>query len=215
MSTEGTPQDPLARLPISREAIGQIRFDPSEALLDRLTDLYLPVKREVARRALFLSSQYKIIAQYGPGGVAQGEEGQLAERLDRALKPGVNSQNHLGRYMRQATVDRNGREFFALQFAVHLHPQIVSRIESDEKLSEELIFPRRDRVIKAFLAYDAEYILDGKRRDAAVRNIGKFVVGSEIMPHDGGEEGQLSQQPHAYVTNLRFRFSSPHSKTSM
>ena len=208
MSTEGNQLDSLVHL--RREVVGQIRFDPSEGLKDRLNDLFIPARRELGRKSLFLSSQYRLIATQLPGGAIQGEQGQKAERIQRALRRGNDRPNPLGKYMRHASSMRSYGELFALQFAVHLDPQIIAAIANDELLSDQAIIPDRERNIKAILVYDAAHILEGKKRDMAVRAIGSYVTGQDILFEDGGDGQQKSPNSQAYTTKLRFTFSPPH-----
>ena len=210
MSTEGAPDTSLVPFTYSREAIGQIRFDPSEGLRERLADLFIPAKREIGRRSLFLSSQYKLIAQQASGGVIKGKEGQVAEHIDRALRPGKDRNNRLGKYMRKATVERGGQELLALQFAVHLDPQIMAAIDRDVILASEPLLPQGVGVVKAVLVYEAANIVEGKERDKAIRAIGTYVTGQEIILPNGGNIEQKSPNLQAYTNNLRFTFSPPH-----
>lgn len=208
MSTEGTQPDSLGNL--SREVVGQIRFDPSEGLKERLEDLYLPTKRDLGRRSLFLSSQYRLVTRQGPGGVVQGEDGQVAERIRNALRRGNNRPNHLGSYMRQAEAMRGGRDFFALQFAIHLDREIAKAIDSDEMLSRQPILEPRERALKVVFVYDARSIFSDGQRERAVRSIGRYVTGQDIIPLDGGNRQQKSPNRGAYTTNARFTFTPLH-----
>ena len=213
MSTEGTPQDTLAHLSMRREAVGQIRFEPSESFCERLADVYLPEKREMARRAIFLSSQYRVVAQLGPGGTPRGVEGQVADRIHRSLQFGKDRRHLLGRYMRRADKIIGGHEMTALQFAIHLDPRVAAAIHGDEMLIEEQLLQERSPIIKALLVYDGASIHEGKKRDAAIRAIGEFVTGYEIIPADGGNEAQKSPNQAAYTSNLRFAFSPIHKRS--
>ena len=207
MSTRGTPRENLAHLSISRDAVGQIRFEPSESLRERLVDVYLPEKREMAQRAIFLSSQYRVVGKLGPGGTPRGVEGQIADRIHRTLQLGKDRRHHLGRYMRRGEKLMNGHELMALQFAVHLDPRVVAAIRSDTMLKGEQLLQDRNPSLKALLVYDGASIHEGRKRDAAVRAIGEFVTGYEIIPIEGGDETQESPNQDAYTSNLRFAFT--------
>lgn len=208
MNTEGTQSDSLGGL--SREAVGQIRLDPSDGLKERLLDLYTPATRKLGEKSLYLSSQYRLVTYQGPGGIVRGEDGQIAERISKALRRGSNRPNHLGRYFRRAEEQRGGRNFLAFQFAVHLDPQIISAIDEDEMLQQQPILQPSERTIKTVLVYDGDSIVNGVLRERAIRSIGKFVTGQDIIPVDGGDSQQKSPNNQAYTVNARFTLSPHH-----
>ena len=75
MSTEEPELAPLVHFHFNRKVIGQIRFEPDEGLHERLADLYMPeYRRELGQRSLFLSSQYRLVSEQGPGGVIKREQ---------------------------------------------------------------------------------------------------------------------------------------------
>lgn len=211
MSTEGTELAPVVHFPPNREVVGQIYFDPDKELQERLTGLYLPeYRRELGRRSLFLSSQYRLVAEQGPGGVIKGRQGQIAKHIERALEPGAKRNNHLSRYMKKAEAKRNDREFLAFQFAVRLDPQIVARIDNDEILRQEALLPGRSRSIKAVIVYETDKILKDEQRERAIRAIREYVTGSSIAHVDHENENRLSPHSRAFTTNLQFVFPPPH-----
>lgn len=207
MSTEGYPNDSLVHLPYHREAIGQIRFDPSDELKVRLAALYQPPKRDLARRGLYLSSQYRMIAEQAPDGVIRGEAGQKAEHLRRALGRSVSITKRLSAYMRQADAVIDDKELFALQFAVHLDRATITAIDSDQTLASEPILQPKSTTIKVLKVYEVADMVGGRERDRAIRSLGSFVTGMEVMPHGGGDERIVSSNNRAYVENARFTFT--------
>ncbi len=211
MSTEEPELAPLVHFHFNRKVIGQIRFEPDEGLHERLADLYMPeYRRELGQRSLFLSSQYRLVAEQGPGGVIKGEQGQIAEHIERALMPGAKRNNHLSRYMKQAEAVRNDREFLALQFAIRLDPQIVATIDNDELLGQQALLPGRDRAMKAIIVYEVATILREERRARAIRAIREYVTGSAIAnPEDEYINRQLPPS-QAFTTNLQFVFPPRH-----
>lgn len=207
MSTEGHSEESLVHLPYHREAIGQIRFDPSEEMADSLAGLYQPDRRESAKKGMYLSSQYRLVADQAPDGAIQGEAGRKAEYLKRALARSVTTKKRLSSYMRHAEANINGYDMFALQFAVYLDRATVNAISGDELLSAEPILERRKNIVKAVKVYEVKDMLTGRDRERALRSLGKFVTGMDLMPKNGGSERMVSPNSQAYVDNVRFAFS--------
>ncbi len=196
-----------------QELVMQMHFDPGDELRERLSELYLPSARDIGRRGLFLSSQYRMVTERLPGNRLAGNDGQKVAHIGNALKHS-SGQNRLAQYMRLASAMRNGREYVALQFAVHLHPRTIDTLRSDELLQGEPILPPNENAVKAIVVYEANSILDGDHRQATLRKIGQFVSGLDILPHDGGNPQRRSLNQGAFVTNARFTASTPHDRRS-
>lgn len=207
MSTEGHSEESLVHLPYHREAIGQIRFDPSEEMAHCLAGLYQPDRRESAKKGMYLSSQYRLVADQAPDGVIQGEAGRKAERLKRALGRSVTTKKRLSSYMRHAEANINGRDMFALQFAVHLDRVTINAIDGDEILSTEPILENRATTLKAIKVYDTNDMISGRDRERALRSLSTFVTGMEILSKGGGDERRMSPNDDAYVDNVRLTFT--------
>lgn len=207
MSTEGYPNDSLVHLPYHREAIGQIRFDPSDELKEQLAGLYQPEKREIAKKNMYLSSQYRLVAEQAHDGVIRGEAGRKAEHLRRALARSVTKTKRLSGYMRYAEANIHGHDMIALQFAVHLDRATINAIDSDEELSNEPILAPRSTAIKAVKVYDTKDMIGGRERERALRSLGAFVTGMELLRKGGGDERRVSPNDDAYVDNVRFTFT--------
>ena len=206
MTAEAGPYDNVTPLP-GREVRGQIRFDPNEEFEEHLSGLFLPEKRELGRRGLFLASQYVLVSRLAGSQSLAGKDEQKAARLRRALQHGKDSQHRLNRYMQFAERTLGDHEFIALQFAIQLHPRTIHDIEHDDILRVEPLLRDGETAIKAVLVYEGSSIYGEKEREALIRKIGDYVMDDGITGRLESATQRRSPNSQAYVTNPRFTFS--------